>query len=289
MQRFTFSKKLGDANRFVDCCGIFRHTFYMYFIPLVLLGLGVGSFINVLIDRIPQNKQVFLGRSICDTCHHSLSWRDLVPVLSWVLLGRACRYCHAPIPGRNTLVELLAVLLFITSFWFVLAPFCTVSSIPSCIHMSITEVVIIISLLSIFFIDLRHYIIPDMLTLILLGAGIVRLFIVWGEELWYTFVLSGLSAFVLFAVLVVVTRGRGMGIGDVKYVFVMGLLLGYPRIVHGLYAAFLTGALVGAILLVQRKRKIGQTIPFGPFLVLGTLVAHYHLLDPVAIYLFGGV
>jgi prepilin signal peptidase PulO-like enzyme (type II secretory pathway) len=89
------------------------------------------------------------------------------------------------------------------------------------------------------------------------------------------YLISTIGASLFFLLLVLITKGKGMGLGDVKYGAFMGLLLGYPGIVVGLYTAFLTGALVGVILIIAKKRKFGQIIPFGPFLVLGTVVAMF--------------
>jgi prepilin signal peptidase PulO-like enzyme (type II secretory pathway) len=136
--------------------------------------------------------------------------------------------------------------------------------------------ILISILIVIFFIDLKHYIIPDVLTIIIGSIALIKNFLV---PLFYStplspanYLLSALGALLFFLFLVVITKGRGMGLGDVKFAFVMGLLLGYPGVVISLYIAFLTGAVVSVILILRGRKRFGQTIPFGPFLVFGTLI-----------------
>jgi prepilin signal peptidase PulO-like enzyme (type II secretory pathway) len=134
---------------------------------------------------------------------------------------------------------------------------------------------IVSCLIVIFFADLKYGIIPDK---IIFPAIIVSgLYLALNFQLLIPHLLSAVGACFFFLLLFLITKGKGMGFGDVKFAFLMGLILGFPNIVVSLYVAFLTGAIVGCILIVWRKKRVfGTSIPFGPFLVLGTLVAIFY-------------
>lgn len=251
----------------------------------------------MLIDRMPREEQIVKGRSHCDHCNHTLSWQDLIPVFSWLTLGGKCRYCHKPVPVRNTLVELITASLFVVTYLVygshIMEHITTIE-----ISQLLLYFIIVSCLIVIFFIDLDHQIIPDSLTIIASIAAIL-LNIIFPTLLDslpaqagltpLNYIVSAISASLFFVFLIVITRGRGMGWGDVKFAVFMGLFLGYPRIVSSLYFAFLTGAFVSAILIVRRRKKFGQTIAFGPFLVVGTLFAAVGILDIAWEYLFGNL
>lgn len=260
---------------------------FLYFI----FGLFIGSFLNMLIDRMPREEQIVKGRSHCDRCNHVLSWQDLVPVISWSMLRGKCRYCHKPVPFRNTLVELTTGVLFAINY-LVLTNYIDVFSTSGLIA-EVLMLIILCCLVVIFFIDFDHQIIPDSLTIVATLAATI-LHIVEPTVLsigmgfsFQNYIAAALSAALFFIFLIAITRGRGMGWGDVKFALFMGIFLGYPRIVFSLYFAFLTGAFVSAILIVRRRKKFGQTIPFGPFLIVGTLFAAFGTLDIAWEYLFG--
>ncbi|MBI4137144.1 prepilin peptidase [Candidatus Roizmanbacteria bacterium] len=253
----------------------------MILVFLFILGLFIGSFLNMLIDRIPRGEQIVKGRSRCDHCKHVLAWYDLLPVLSWIWLRGTCRYCGKPIAVRNTIVELTAGILFLIAGLQI-----DLTSEPVQLFLYL---IIISCLIVIFFIDLKHTIIPDTLTVIV-GAAAVTLWFYSPTSLsLLNYIFSALGAGLFFALLVVLSKyflkKDGMGIGDVKFAFVMGLLLGSPGIIVALYIAFLTGAFLSAILILSKRKRFGQTVPFGPFLAASTLIV---LLDfvPQAIELF---
>lgn len=128
----------------------------------------------------------------------------------------------------------------------------------------------------IFFADLEYGIIPD--KIVFPTVAVVFLYLLINPlSLIINHLFSGLGACLFFLILFLITKGRGMGFGDVKFAFLMGLILGFPNIIVSLYIAFLTGAIVGCILIIWRKRRVsGTSIPFGPFLVLGTLIAIFY-------------
>ena len=233
----------------------------MLLIILFIFGTAVGSFLNVLIDRIPAGLPLFIDRSHCDRCKHTLSWYDLIPILSWVLLGAKCRYCKAPISIQYPVIEAITGLVFVLSYYFPI--------------YSVSFTIILFSLLiALFMTDLKYYLLPDKLMYPLLGVSAIALLIYEPSQL-ITHIISAVLAAVFFVMLIVISRGKGMGWGDVMYGLLLGILLGHPGTIVALYIAFLTGALVSVVLLVARKKKFGQIIPFGPFLILGTVISLY--------------
>ena len=213
---------------------------------LFILGLMVGSFVNVLADRLPRGESVLWGRSRCDHCKKPLRWYELIPVLSYIIQSGRCRRCHKRLSVQYPVIEL------VTGVGFVLL-------YPH--HISFY--LLFISLLVIFVADLKYQIIPDsMIVLGVLGA-------LWAGA----YFLPAIGSFAFLYLVWALTRGKGLGFGDVKFAFLMGLLLGFPGVVIAFYVAFLTGAACGVILMVARYKTWKSKIAFGPFLVLGTVVA----------------
>lgn len=257
----------------------------MEFIFLIF-GVSIGSFLNVLIDRIPANKSFIKGRSFCDYCHKTLNWYDLIPVFSFVMLSGKCRYCHTPLSYQYPLVEVLTGVLFVITFYFLMQGSIQnqVWSIQYGVGV-IYHLFIVSVLISIFFIDIKYGIIPDKIVFPAIIISFLYL-ILNTPYVILPHALSAIGAFMLFLIIHLVTRGRGMGLGDVKYVILMGLVLGFPKIIPGLYLAFLTGAFISIILILTGQKKLrGDTIPFGPFLVLGTFVGLFFGKEIIS-YLF---
>jgi len=229
----------------------------LYFL---LVGIFIGSFLNVIIDRIPRDEGIMLGRSHCDFCNHVLAWYDLVPFFSFLILRGRCRYCHAFIGWKYPLIEATTGIVFVSTAYSVgLAAF----------PLLLVMLVIMSCLLVVFFIDMFSGIIPDMVLVVLLLSGLAK-GLMTSQPLVFM-LLAGLASSAFFLLLFLLTRGRGMGLGDVKYAFVMGILLGMPFLVMGLYIAFLTAAGIALILVIARRKSFAGTIAFGPFLVLGTV------------------
>ena len=214
---------------------------------LFLFGLGVGSFLNVVIWRLNYGYSPIKGRSFCPKCRHKLAWFDTIPLLSFVFLRGRCRYCQQKISWQYPLVELATAFLTVVTF-FRFFPDLRVTCYVSLVAFSL--IVIFVS-------DLHYYIIPDEVVYPLLVISLL---------FFPKNVLIGLAAAGLFLLLVLLTRQKGMGQGDVKLAGLMGLILGWPKIMIALYLAFLTGAFIGVILIVLGKKRFGQIIPFGPFL-----------------------
>lgn len=237
----------------------------LFILTLFIFGLFVGSFLNVVIDRSARGEGFINGRSHCDRCGHVLSWYDLIPLLSYALLQGKCRYCHKSIGYEYPIVETA------TAISFAVLPF-----LLSTYDMFLfgVKLLLIGIFIIIFFADLWYGIIPDV-ALIAGSGGLAMLFFLQ-PSIILSHVAAGLGAGLFFLMLFLGTKGKGMGFGDVKLALFLGLLLGFPDIIVGLYIAFLTGALVALILILWRKKRLrGDTIPFGPFLVLGGLVAWF--------------
>ena len=236
----------------------------MAVIFVTLLGFFVGSFLDVVIDRLPRSESFLKGRSYCESCKHVLGTRDLIPLVSFVLLRGRCRYCHVPLSYQYPLLELTTGLLFAITYLSL-----RFSSYPELAY----NLFIISALIVVFFVDLQHGIIP--FKIVVPSIVIVLTFLLFtNPSLLVTHLITGFAVMFFFFLLFAGTKGKGMGFGDVVYAFFMGLLLGFPESVIGLYIAFLTGAVISLILVVlKRKRLRGSTIPFGPFLVAGTYIA----------------
>lgn len=232
---------------------------------IFLWGLVWGSFINVLIYRLPRRLSVVWGRSFCPNCRKKISWYDNIPLLSFILLKGKCRSCQKPISWRYPLVELLTGVLFV----FTLEQIGLIG--PISLIRLILSLILISGLIAIFFIDLDQQIIPDRIIFPLAILFSVY-YLFTNPQLLIANCFMALISFSFFLLLLFITHGRGMGFGDVKFAFLIGLALGFPKTILALYLAFLTGALVGVILILAKKAKFGQKIPFGPFLSAATLV-----------------
>jgi len=260
---------------------------------IFIIGLFIGSFLNVLADRLPREESVVKGRSHCEKCKKTLQWFDLIPLVSFIFLGGKCRYCRAGLSSYYPIIELTTGILFALTALFVLeSPQFLINSQFLNFQLLISLIYylfIVSSLIVIFFADLKYGIIPDKILLPAIVITFLYLFI-YHSSLIINNLSSAVGACLFFLILslIKIKKHTAMGFGDVKFAFLMGLILGFPNIVVSLYIAFLTGAVIGIILVLWEKKKLkGATIPFGPFLVLGTLIAIFwgkgilHLLSPI--------
>ena len=244
---------------------------------LFFIGAAVGSFVNVLIYRTVEGEDWVKGRSRCDQCRKLIAWYDNIPLLSYLILGGKCRNCQKPISIQHPVIELLTGLLFV--WWYLIGfTFFKLVESPLSYVQPIFWLIVGLLLLIIFVADWLYQIIPDFANV---GLGILavvyRLYLsMTGVMRWEDFWAAVLTGLVMFGLLFLIwwlTRGRGMGFGDVKFALVMGILLGWPRAGIALFLAFVLGALVGVILILVRVKKPRERIAFGPFLVLGTAIA----------------
>lgn len=241
-----------------------------YFLPLALAfitGSFIGSFLNVVIDRLSTGRSIVFGRSYCEHCKKKLAPQDLIPIASYLLLKGKCRYCKSKIPFRLLVMEGLAGLTVSGFLYMFLAGY--ISLMPAILLSAI-----FLSCISIFFADIEYGIIPDGLVISICAFSLLYIF---SESMALAnHLLSAAATLLFFLGLFLITRGKGMGFGDVKLSFALGLFLGFPNILVCLYLAFLTGASFSIILVLWRKiRFFGGTIPFGPFLVISAIIAFF--------------
>ena len=249
----------------------------LVWVLVFLLGLAVGSFLNVVVYRLLHGESPFRGRSKCPHCGKKIAWYDNAPLISFVLLRGRCRHCQRKISWQYPVLELLTGLLFV--WWYSVGRFFfRLTQTPYKTIQPVFWLIVGLELASLAVADGFYGVLPDVFTLSLAAiAFLYRLALtVAGIMRPIDFLLllaSGAGAALFFAGLVWVTRGKGMGWGDVKLALALGLVLGWPKIVVAMIVAFLTGASMGIILILRRKKRFGQTIPFGPFMVGGTVVA----------------
>ena len=246
--------------------------FYFY---ASIVAAFIGSFINVLIDRIPQKLSFVKGRSYCMSCKRQIRAHENIPVLSYIFLLGKCAGCSAIIPFRIFVVEVLSAIGVPLVIFISLSHGLTIPEVA-------LRVVVFFVFEWIFFTDLEYGIIPDQSILVLFLCAL--LFFVLDPRVIVPSLIAGIGACIFFALLFFGTRGRGMGFGDVKLSLALGLVLGHPGALVGLYGAFLTGSVISIILIVWGKKKFKKdSVPFGPFLVVSSLVA---LLYAQEIYSF---
>ena len=227
-----------------------------------VIGLCVGSFLNVVIYRLPNKMSLVKPASHCPSCKYELRWYDNIPVLSYLMLGGKCRKCKTRISFRYTAVELANALL-----WLLCAFLFWSKSIPlACIYMIVFSVFICV-----FFIDLEHKIIFDRFQIILLILGVASIF--FDKDFgWLSHVIGGVAGFSVFFLVSwgfeKLCKKEGLGGGDVKLAGVVGLLLGWERLLLGLLIATVPATVVLLILSRGREGESRQ-FPFAPFLVVG--------------------
>lgn len=276
-----------------------------------ILGLVLGSFIQATAGRIISGRTL-RGRSYCMHCRKSLRWYDLFPVISFLLLKGKCRSCRHKIPREDFLVELVFGFIIAFFFWTTF-PTETLFNLQFDLSTALlsldvvfkTFAVVVLAL--VFLIDWKTGLIPDRITYPATVVAIIYLLVSTALKSWVfyqSFLLSPLAIYLMppkssyvydhlswiwipvgwtlfvsilitlsFIALIVATRGKGMGWGDVKYVFFLGVAIGFPIIIPAIFLAFLTGAFFSLGLIATGRKSFGQTVPFGPFLSLGALVA----------------
>jgi len=233
-------------------------------VVLSLLGLIVGSFSNVCIYRIPRNESVVYPASHCPKCRTTIRPFDNIPVLSYILLRGRCRHCKSKISIRYPVVEFLTGLIYLTIYLIYGL------SIQTLIYVILSSALIIIT-----FIDLNEQIIPDVISLPGIAIGFILSFFVP----YISFINSALGVVIGGGIILVISLGgsviykkEAMGGGDVKLAAMIGAFLGWRYIIISLFLGFFLGALIGIILIMTKVKKREDVIPFGPFIVLGSLI-----------------
>jgi leader peptidase (prepilin peptidase)/N-methyltransferase len=234
---------------------------------LGILGLLIGSFLNVVVYRVPAGLSLVSPGSACPACGHPVRSRDNVPVLSWLLLRGRCRDCDAPISVRYPLVELATGLLFALTGWrFGATPY------------TAAALVVMAAGVALFLIDLDHLRLPFSVTGAAAVGTVLALVVdtvVHGPDAIPTALMSTGVWLLVYGGIWFGTAGRGMGLGDVALAPVLGLALGWlgwgPSVV-GLVMGFAIGAVVGVVLIISGRHQRGLRVPHGPFLLSGAAV-----------------
>lgn len=255
----------------------------MFLFFIFFLGLAIGSFINALIYRLQKKEPIVWQRSHCPDCDVSLRWFDLVPLVSFFWLRGICRYCSKKISWQYPIVELATALLFVLVFWWQYPQWQTLSLsllAPDLLSLEFLRFVyylVIVSFLIVIFVyDLKTYLILD--KVIAPAVILSSLALIWRSINYQSISLLWLAlaaAFLgsgFFLLLVLISKGRWMGVGDIKLAFFMGLVLGWPNIIFALFLAFMSGAIVGLFLIFLKKKGLKSEIPFGPFLAGATVI-----------------
>ena len=237
------------------------------YILAVILGLCIGSFLNVVIYRLPLGMSLAKPSSHCTKCNYSLKWYDNIPVLSYIFLGGKCRKCKTRISPRYISVELFNALLYALSvflFW------------EQSMVYAITVALLSSVLICVFFIDLEHTYIPDRFQLIIFALGIVAMFFN-GYTPWYDHLIGGFAGGLVFLAIyflaIAVYKREGLGFGDVKLSFVIGLFLGWQRFILAMLIASLSACFILIPIKYIKKTDEKTEFPFAPFITFGTLVA----------------
>lgn len=237
------------------------HIFLDIFLTVV--GAAIGSFLNVLISRIPQGISIVYPSSHCPKCGHAIRFYDNIPIISYIILRGRCRDCHEKISPRYPLVEMLTAIISLLLFWkFGLSFKYLFSFVFSCTLIVIT------------FVDFDHQIIPDIITLpgIPIFALIAVLFmgVPWMDAVIGIIIGGGC----LYAVAVgyeLITKREGMGGGDIKLLAMLGGFLGWKSIFFIVFVSSLLGALVGISMMIAKGQDMKYAVPFGPFLSIAAI------------------
>ena len=216
-------------------------------------------------------------RSRCPKCAHTLSWYELVPLVSFAIQRARCRACGEKISWQYPLVELATAFLFAFIYNF----------LPAYYHgWEMAYLFTVWAALAVIFVfDLKHYIIPNKVLYPLIGIAVVHAFFGIGFMATPRVILSALGASGFFFALYLVSRGRWIGFGDVKFGIFIGLFLGFPLILVAFFFSYLIGAVIGGIMLMRHVKALQSEIPFGPFLILGTFIAYFYGSNIIQWYL----
>ena len=225
---------------------------------LTLFGLCVGSFLNVLIYRIPKGEEFVKTPSHCMKCGHDLSWYENIPVVSWLLQGGKCRHCGVKLSAQYPIVEALNGAMWLLTGvlyrgdWLTVGLYCLLFSM----------------LLALTIIDWRTFTIPNGINLVIFLLGVVRL--ITDSDNWVSYLIGLFSVSLVFFLMHLATHGQGLGMGDVKLVAGAGLLLGWSSMLVAVVIGSLSGAIIHS---VRMRRGADRKLAFGPYLAAGIWIA----------------
>ena len=241
----------------------------MFYIGIFLLGAIFGSFSNVCIYRLPNNKAISKGRSYCNSCNKEIRWFDNIPLISYIILRGKCRSCNAKISFQYVLVEFLSGISFVFIYYV--------------FGLSITSVllaILSICFIIIFFIDLKHYIIPNELTFPLMVIGFLKSFDPnLNQAIFPNYINSLIGGLVGYSIIWLIIfiykkiRNReGMGLGDAKLLAVVGFWFGWLSIPFTIFISSLVALILVVPSILNKSRKMTSQIPFGPYIIIGCII-----------------
>jgi len=253
-------------------------VFYLYNSLVFISGVFIGSFLNVVADRLEKGGPILVGRSKCEFCDHELGPKELIPVASFVAQGGKCSKCKVSLSILYPISELLTGAVFITfAFYLVISAFLIIIFLSDLKYMIVPDKIVFpaIGLAAIYQIGMTIYASYDLYVRLssdpfgkyLLKAGL------WKNQSIYLFselgilFLSGLGIALFFLLLIAITKGRGMGFGDVKLGFLVGLMAGFQNSLVLLFTSFLLGALMSIVLILVKRKTMKDAVPFGPFII----------------------
>lgn len=233
---------------------------------IFILSLTVGSFLSAFTYRLGTDLSIFKGRSICPKCKSKISWYDNIPLLSYFLLGGKCRNCHKKISVRYPLIESLTAIIFVLLYLFLQNIILSLSWLAP--YPILLQLIVMFSvaavLLAIFITDFESQLVYD--DLIILAYCWVSLLIIFSGVRAYPYFLSGVLVADFFLFLNIITKGHGMGLGDVYLALLLGTALGGLSLIW-LLLSFVSGALIGLLLIVFGKARFGRKIAFAPYMI----------------------
>ena len=228
------------------------------YIIIIIYGIIIGSFLNVCIYRIPKKENIVIIRSHCMNCGHQLQWYELVPLFSYLFLHGRCKNCKQKISVQYPLVEAVNGILYVVIF------ICNGINVDSLLYCLLTSALLVLSI-----IDFRTYEIPVGINIYILTLGLVRCAYDYSNFLSHVIGFFAVSVFLYL--IIIVTKGRGIGGGDMKLMAACGLLLGWKLVI----LSFLLGCILGAVIHIIRMKvsKCDHVLAMGPYLSMGIFLS----------------
>jgi len=241
----------------------------VYYLAFIIFGSLWGSFANVCIYRLPENKNVITGRSSCPNCKNKIPWYNNIPLLSFILLMGKCRLCKKPIDLQYFIVELISAISFVSIYYF----------------FGLTLAALLLLILSIFFIiiffiDLKHFIIPNELTFPLMIIGFIKSFDPnLNQTIFPNYInslIGGLFGYSIIWLIIFIYKKirnkEGMGLGDAKLLAVVGFWFGWVSIPFVIFISSAVALILVIPSILNKSRKMSSEIPFGPYIIIGCIL-----------------
>lgn len=241
----------------------------MYYLAFIVFGSLWGSFANVCIYRLPKNQSVITGRSSCPSCKNKIYWYDNIPLLSFILLMGKCRHCKNPIDLQYFIVELISAVSFVSIYYF--------------FGLTITSLLLLILsifFIIIFFIDLKHFIIPNVLTFPLMIIGFVKSFDPnLNKAIFPNYInslIGGIFGYLIIWLIIYfykkVRKKEGMGLGDAKLMAVIGFWFGWISIPFVIFISSVVALILVVPSLINKSRSMSSEISFGPYIISAAVI-----------------